>query len=344
MTRRPLDVVISVDVECDIHGALTFPDRRTPLGEEAVFRRQGNADHGLGFITRTLSQHGLPGVFFIETLCSRFFGDGCMQQAALHIVESGTHDLQLHLHPEWRYFGSAGWREELAEKRKGGWRPRPKTSELPAEEIVALTREAIGHFERATGRRPQALRTGSLSTERSLYPALVACGLTVSSSVGMAIAPPADEALHLYHDHATVDGVLELPITSFTDLRLGPRRRLRCLTVIGCTDGELIRVLERAHRQGVQTVVLLTHPSEFSWETEAPGAAVGFQSNVIAQRRFQALCAHLAQKPQRFKVTTVEAVARDRLAQRTAPSAQTPVHIGPWGNLRRLADARQMAH
>ncbi len=312
-----IPVVISVDVECDINGALTFPERATPLGPECVFRESGGVDHGLGLILRTLHRHGLRGSFFLETLCARYFGIDALRRIAAPIAESGHHELELHLHPEWRYFDGPGWRTDLAARRTQGWRPNPRLGDRSASEFEDLLTEAVGYFEQVVGRGPRAFRSGGLSTSRQIYGVLQRQGFTASSSVGLAIQRPRDALLHLPHGHAVVDGVHEIPVTSFTDLRVGSRSHWRGLTITGCTD----------------------HPAEFSLSASAP-SGTGFRPNAITIARLESLCGFLADASDRFDVTTVLDIATH--AKPVAAPVQAALAIGPWGNLRRVLEARRM--
>jgi hypothetical protein len=334
-----IPVVISVDVECDINGALTFPERATPLGPECVFRESGGVDHGLGLILRTLHRHGLRGSFFLETLCARFFGIDALRRIAAPIVESGHHELELHLHPEWRYFDGPGWRTDLAARRTQGWRPNPRLGDRSDSEFEDLLTEAVGYFEQVVGRGPRAFRSGGLSTSRQIYGVLQRQGFTASSSVGLAIQRPRDALLHLPHGHAVIDGVHEIPVTSFTDLRVGGRSHWRGLTITGCTDRETRKLLQQAYRWQKGPVVLLTHPAEFSLAASAP-SGTGFRPNAITIARLESLCAFLADASDRFDVTTVLDIATH--AKPVAAPVQAALAIGPWGNLRRALESRRM--
>lgn len=91
-------VVISADIECDVHGALTFPDRNSPLGIEGIFRLDQGRDAGLGFLLDTLCRHGLPGSFFVEMLCAGHFGRQSLRTVVQRIEAAGRHEIELHLH------------------------------------------------------------------------------------------------------------------------------------------------------------------------------------------------------------------------------------------------------
>ncbi len=331
-------VVISADIECDIHGALTFPEHETPLGPQGIYRLDGGRDCGLGYLLDTLGRHDLRGSFFVETLCARYFGRRALCDVFKRIADAGDHEIELHLHPEWDYFEGDEWRTQLAARRRDGWRPQPLLADRSAEVFDDLLTQACTHFEAIVGRRPRVFRSGSLSIGEHLYPVLARHGLTVSSSVGMALCPPIEPALHLYRGRRVVHGVSELPVTTFDDLPWGPRRHLRTLTITGCTSGELRQVLRRAASDGGGPLIILTHASEFSAEIEG-SAPPRFRANPVTMRRLDELCRFLAGERDRFEVTTVW----DCASAPAAPEPEPPIRIGPWGNLRRWWDARLMA-
>lgn len=330
-----LKVVLSVDVEFDVNGALTEPKRRTPMGLESVFRHVQGTDHGLGLILDTLERHDLRGSFLVETLAARHFG----MEAVGHVVESIAaralpHEIELHLHPEWQYFGGADWRDRLAEHREQGWRPEPLLQRLETAHFERLLVEAIANFEAVAGRRPRCFRSGSLSASRGMYAMLAKHGIEVSSNVGLAINRPDEAALQLWQGVHDVDGVHELPVTSFLDFKLGPWQHARLLTLIGCQLSEIQRLLTAARLYGSGPVVLLTHPSEFS-------LALGedddeFHPHPTVGKRFEALCAWLAARPDRYEVVTLHEAAQHRGGRRQ------PLSIGPWATPARWMESRRL--
>ncbi|MBB5203991.1 peptidoglycan/xylan/chitin deacetylase (PgdA/CDA1 family) [Inhella inkyongensis] len=329
-------VVLSADIEFDINGALTYPRTQTPRGVESVFRECVGGDQGLGFLVDTLDRHGLVGSFFVETLAARHFGVESIRHLVDRIGQNGqTHEIELHVHPEWQHLGQDDWRDSLHTAREQGWRPNPWLASLSPSDFESLLEEAIENFQAATGRRPCVFRAGSLSIARSMYPVLARHGLHMSSSVGLAINPPKDPELGLWHRAAAFDGVNEVPVTSFSDLGLGHWKHRRLLTIAGCTFAEIRKLLEQAHARGCGPVVLLTHASEFSVAVE-PSDSRRFLPLEVNMRRLQELCAYLAAQSDRFDVTTLAACAS---LPATAAREERPLSIGPWQWPRRWADA-----
>ncbi len=87
-------------------------------------------------------------------------------------------------------------------------------------------------------------------------------------------------------------------MTSFGDWRLPGRRHLRPLQVSACSAREAIAVLDAARRDGIGTLVLLTHPFEY---VKADGFRYArMRANRVNQRRLRAICAHVAARPGEF--------------------------------------------
>ena len=141
-----LRVVLSADIEFDINGALTYPRTQTPRGVESVFRECVGGDQGLGFLVDTLDRHGLVGSFFVETLAARHFGVESIRHLVDRIGQNGqTHEIELHVHPEWQHLGQDDWRDSLHTAREQGWRPNPWLASLSPSDFESLL--SGGHRE-----------------------------------------------------------------------------------------------------------------------------------------------------------------------------------------------------
>jgi len=330
-----VEVVLSADIEFDINGALTFPDRRTPAGTECVYRRDGEHDQGLMFILETLDRHALPGSFFLETLGARYFGVEKITELATVITRSGRHELELHLHPEWRYFNGDDWRDELTVARANGWRPSGSVADCSEQLYGEILDEACATFELAAGRRPRLFRSGGLSAVEFMYPLLAQRGIVASSSVGLAYNPSNDVSLHLCHGQAVIEGLLEFPVTSFADLAVGRWRHLRLLTITGCTFSEIRGVLECASRLQQGPVVVLTHASEFSVAVPNGSGGTDYRANPVTMKRLERLCGFLAENSDRFEVTTLSHCTENSSGRQAGVK---PFQVGPWALLKRWLD------
>ena len=200
------------------------------------------------------------------------------------------------------------------------------------EEVAALVTEGAEILTRWGLPAPVAFRSGSLRADRAVYAGLSRAGLPLASCIGSAIYSPAEPDLRFMGGRHRVEGVIEVPVLAFADLRLGRRRHLKNLTVTGCSAAELRWVLRAAHRRGVRTVVLLTHPFEFVKYDEA---FIALRPNRVNQNRFRRLCAYLDRHRDAFESVTFAGSLDRWLAEgeEAAPALATP----PWLTLGRWA-------
>jgi hypothetical protein len=189
------------------------------------------------------------------------------------------------------------WPERLAREP-----PSDRCDGRSVEAFAALIEDGLGTFRRWGVPKPMSLRTGSLRADRNVYRAMAACGLPIASNIGLAYSSPADETLHLANGRHLIEGVLELPVVSYTDLSVGPWRHSRLLTITASSWEETESLLWQARGMGLSPVVILTHPFEF--------AKIGDQQfreiarNRINQRRLERLCAFLAENSGSFRAVT----------------------------------------
>lgn len=292
-------VFLSIDTEFSIGGAFEAPQTIEPIGAQNVRAMVRGRSEGLGFMLETFAAHGLPATFFVETLQTAYFGDGPMGEITRDIAAAG-HDLQLHLHPVWRYFDHPKWSEQLARVQ-----PTDNMHGRPLEQLVGWMQRGIDTFARWGLPAPVALRTGNLMVDRNVYRAMSAVGLKVASNVARAVFDPAEDALRLNAGVHFVDGVVELPVLTYADLRLRGRTHRKALTITGSSIREAQCLLSSAHAAGMRAVVLLTHCHEFV-KGDMRGALAADRVN---QRRLVALCRFLREADDCFEVTTMASMA-----------------------------------
>lgn len=328
MQRAAIDVCITADIEFNINYALVAPYRRKPTGLASVLRPVGGRSHGLGFILQTLARFGVPATFFVEVFNACHFGIDEMGDA-VRMIQAEGQDVQLHIHPCWRFFAEPDFPANL----KGRW-PYDKITGCSVTELSALLTHAVSLFEQMAGTKPVALRTGSLQSERNLYPAMAQTGIHLSSSIGLGFNPPEDPVLRLPGGIHLFDGVFEVPVTSYCDWRLGARQHLKVLTIVGSSWPEIRTVLDRAWLEQAGPVVVLTHASEFSQDVDNGGEHHDYRAALVAQRRLEQLCSHLAMHRDRFNPLTFRSGAANWL---TSPPRTAPLLSGSiLGAARRL--------
>lgn len=282
-------VYITIDTEFSIAGAFHNPRMRAPVGAPAVYCDIEGRSEGLGFLLGTLRRHGVPATFFIEALNTCWFGDEPMGGIAREILAEG-HDVQLHLHPCWTYFEHADWRDRL--------RTDPPNDDITLRseaEIVRLIHMGRDAFARWGLPAPSVLRTGGLRVARNVYRAMTTCGMMLASNVGVAIYRPAEEELQLYSGRHAIDGVTEIPVTTYSGDVVPGRMRAKTLTVTGTSWAEMRTLLRRARDAGVGDVVVLTHPFEFVKHRDVTYRRL--YPNRVTRHRLERLCRFLAQEP-----------------------------------------------
>lgn len=299
-------VCITIDTEFSIGGAFADPAARRPIGAPNVTCEVGGVEQGLGFLLETFERHGTAATFFVETMNVHWFGEREMGALVERILAAGQ-DVQLHLHPCWAAFGDAGWRKSAPLAP-----PDDNCDGRGEEELRSLIRAGIETLERMGAPRPIALRTGNLRADRNVYRAMRACGLALGSNIGVALSIPAERALRLRGGRHRIEGVLEVPVLTY-----GPGERL--LTITGSSSSETEALLRQARREGVQTIVLLTHPFEFIKGDRLDLARQ--RRNRITQQRLERLCAFIGAHPDDYEAVSFAGAARGWLA---APDAREP--------------------
>ena len=312
-------VFLTIDTEFSIGGAFHDPQNAQPIGAQNVMCAVGGRSEGLGFLLETFAAHGLRATFFVEALQTAYFGDEPMREIVGRIGAAG-HDLQLHLHPVWTYFDHPQWQQQLALVQ-----PNDDLQGRSVEQLVAWMQRGIDTFRRWGVPPPVALRTGNLRVDSNVYRAMSQVGLTVASNVARAVFEPAEPQLRLNSGVHLVEGVVELPVLTYTDLQLGSRAHRKGLTITGSSFGEARCLLNRAQDVGVPAVVLLTHCHELV-KGDMRSSCVPDRVN---QRRLEAVCRFLRDNDDRFEVTTMDRMVswHDAAAVPDTPMMSVPVPL-----------------
>lgn len=303
-----IDVCITIDTEFSIGGAFADPSTRRPIGEERVTCPVGEGEGGLGFLIGDLGEFNIKATFFVETLNVNYFGDTPMGRLVERILTAG-HDAQLHLHPCWLYFERPDWQSRLRHER-----PNDCCDGRSIEELGAIIAGGIKTFAGWGAPMPIALRTGSLRVDRNVYIAMSRNGVGIGSNIGVGIFNPAEESLRILGGRRWLDDVLEVPVLTYTEARLGDWHSRRLLTITSTSWREMEWLLWQARRHNISPVVVLTHPFEFvkgSWDPP-----IRLSPNRINRGRFRKLCRFLAENTDDFSACTFTSGAPRWLAQR----------------------------
>ena len=292
-------VLITTDVEI-------WPDRWDRMGPgdfRASFRKYIFGDtpqgpYGLPFQMRVLDEHGLTGVFMVESLFACGMGIGPLEEIVGMIQERG-HEVQMHAHPEWvdkfsppilpDRHGHQFHEYERAEKRH----------------LLSLARE---NLLQAGARGIEAFRAGNFGADNETLQVLGEIGIGIDSSYNYSYL---DSTCRIQADGPIrqprqMDSIWEVPMTCFRD-GIG---RSRHLQIGACSLGEMIRTLEGAYRNGDQTVVLLSHGFELLTPSKQ-------RRDPVVVRRFRGLARYLDQHRDRFTTLGFSSLQLDPSADST---------------------------
>jgi hypothetical protein len=296
-------VAITVDVEPSVAGALDDPERFVPLLHEPVWGEVAGCSEALGFVIETLEHYGLQATFFVETAHTACFPESAMGGYTRRLVEAGQ-DVELHLHPVWQKFRDG---RILPEKSAND-----QCASMDEDSLVALIGDGCDQIARWTGAAPTCFRTGNFSASRGVYRAMRRAGLGLASNICIAIDNTDDPSLRIAGGVIEIEGVTELPVTSFIDRGPVGHGRMRPMQITACSFSEQRRNLEALADAGAAIAVIVTHPFEFLKWTGCDFA--NMRPNRLVQRRFDRFCAYLSGHSDRFEVVTLR-----ELAQREFP-------------------------
>lgn len=289
------EVCLTIDTEFSIAGAFSDPQNSLPMGEENVYCPVNGRSEGLGFILETLGRYGHKATFFVETLHTLYFGDKPMGHIVEEIMNHG-HDLQLHLHPCWLTFRHPDWSNRLHIDP-----PNDDCSARSKDELIEYISRGSDAMVNWGAPRPKALRTGNLIAATVIYKAMSEAGIAVGSNVATGHNPPVEEALRFFTGRHLVEGVMEIPATSYYQLSIGGYKSPRMLAITATSWLEMRSLLWAAYKNRLSQVVIVTHPFEFAKNVNNGESWV---RNRVNQRRLQKLSAFIAAHDKCFKMTT----------------------------------------
>jgi hypothetical protein len=323
----PTEICITIDTEFSVGGAFADP-RRQPIGEQNVLCVAGGEENGLGFLLDCFARHGIEATFFVEALQSVYFGDLPMGRQVERILRAGQ-DVQLHLHPCWLTFRRPDWSDAVAADP-----PNDCCDGRRPAEMQAIIAEGLAALKRIGAPAPAAMRTGNLRADRNVYLAMADSGLHIASNIGIGVFAPVDPSLHLTGGRHWIGDVLEVPVLTYAQFAMGNWRIPRLLAITAASWAETECLLWDARTNGIETVVVLTHPFEFIKGDKLAPASL--RPNRINKRRLERLCAFVAAHPREFVATSFGKAAPRWLKR---PSARGPDLVAsPLPVLRRLAE------
>jgi len=232
---KPLHVLITVDTESYSHG---HP-------QQQIWGRVGSGEeHGITKIMDILEAHGAKGTFYVNVYEAEKHGEEAIAQVITAVHERG-HDVQLHTHPQHKYGIHKLTRADLARQ----------------QEILLWGKQFI---EKQTGTAVIAHRAGAFAANLDTIEALRRIGLKVDASLS-----PISNASHLSQQVGArnrpfiLNGILELPITYYTQGRVATYQSNRTLDIEASSLRELKEVVRQAQEADVSAVNVLMHSFSF---------------------------------------------------------------------------------
>lgn len=301
-------VCITIDTEFSIAGAFRPPFTDHPVSDPFVWCWIDGCSHGLGFLLDAFSRYGIKATFFVEALHRNYFSDDPMFKAVKAIKAAGQ-DVQLHLHPCWTVFRRANWRELVTvQPRQDDFAGRA------VEDSVTLIRQGIEFFSDWGLETPRLLRTGGLQHDMNIYQAMTKTGLAAASNIGLAIYRVGSPDFDVYSGAHEFAGVLEFPVLTYQDARLGRRHHLKSLTITGSSFHEMECLLWQAYQASLPLVVILTHPFEYARGYDYQFNAA--RPHRLNQSKLLGLCQFLRDHHEHFETTSLLTAAASFPADR----------------------------
>lgn len=271
-------IIITIDTEVTNRKGCITPLEKTVYGEI------GGQYYGIPKIMDLCEEYNVKATFFVDAFASHHFGEEAMRRICEAIHRRG-HDVQLHTHPHW-----------LDSK------PDLCDYDLKRQtELIAHGKELLTRW---LGKPPVAHRAGAYAANADTLTALKRNGIWLDCSQFAAYPRCQLGRLHLpVNAVSEVDGVTELPVTSFVELQIGPRKKWRLVDVDADTVAEIKHVLRQARRKGLPVVTLMLHSFSFvNWNKE--GTRFWADRGDVA--KFEAVLRFVREQPDMEVITVAE--------------------------------------
>lgn len=246
------------------------------LDGDAIYQRSLEpAGVGLSYQLHRLKEHGLKACFFVDPMPALVFGLTPVQRMVDTILSAGQ-EVQLHLHPNW-----TGAR--LGDR--GAHYGRFRLCDYSHDEQRKLLEQARALLIAAGAPPPIAFRAGSYSGNDDTLRALASLGFLYDSSHNGAepdesrIALPSDQIAPVRRH------VIEVPVTVVAD----GAARWRTFQLCALSRAETRAALDHARAEGHAATTIVSHGFELA-------NRLGTRANRVHVRRFDALCALLAER------------------------------------------------
>jgi hypothetical protein len=317
-----MKVVITVDTEPSIAGFFQNP-KFTPLIHQPISGNINGKSEALGFFINLMKQYNFVATFFVETVHSCYFSPDIMQHYVSELLKANQ-DVQLHLHPVWRYFRD---KEFVSDN----------CSDHSVEFMLELLEEGKSSIKNWTGNKPVALRTGNFSAGDNVYKAMGIANLKISSNICMGSVDYNDPELLVTHGIHNIYGITELPVSCFYDKNIIKWNNLRSLQITALGGYEIPSILDKMEKSGHQVAVIVTHPFEFLKTKDF--RYTNMRINKMVQSRAEYLCNFLSNNRNRFQVVPIAEAAKITDVHPDNPVSGNPI-VSLWRSVENFINDR----
>ena len=292
MAAEKLRVYFTVDTETSMGGAWRnagpgpLPVSRTMLGEN------GSGVYGVPLIMDILEEHQFRATFFVEVFCSYLLGQEEVAKVFQCIQQRG-HDVQLHLHPVYRFF------RDYLEGR--GRREQDLMFQFSPDEQGELIRDGVRLFREIAGTAPKAFRAGCYGASEVTLGALRENGIRIDSSYNLSyLGQTCGFRQSRMNAPQVLEGIYEFPVTNFISQRPGAYKPLEISAV---STAEILATIRELQKSGCRDVVLVFH--SFSFLKRRGVRFEKSRPDRIVIHRFRKLCAELARMRDEVEVAVL---------------------------------------
>ena len=280
--------------------------------------RIGGRDFGVGWLMRTMADHGIRGVFLVDPMPGLVHGPDIVERMVHPILEGG-HDVQLHIHSEWLQWT----KDSPVEGRTGR-----NIGDFSLTDQVALIGWARDALIRAGAPAPHAFRAGNFGANDDTLRALAHLGLRWDSSFN---ADYAGRDCRITLSRALIDpvmaeGIAEAPVAGIFD-RPG---HFRPAQICALSATEMVQALDHAAASRVHSFVTVTHSFEMlSRDRKRPNRAV--------MKRCETLCRAIAADPRITPATFADLPDPTLSPTSEVPDRLPPSRVRTWSRIAQQA-------
>jgi peptidoglycan/xylan/chitin deacetylase (PgdA/CDA1 family) len=292
MPGKKSRVYFTVDTETSMGGAWRGVGSGPLPAGPTIFGENGSKSYGVPLIMDILEEHGFFATFFIEVFCSYLLGFDEVAKVFEYIARRG-HDVQLHLHPVYRFY-----RDYLQGR---GRREQDLMFQFPIEEQRELVHDGVNLFREFSGKMPRAFRAGCYGASETTLGVLRENGVLIDSSYNLSyLDRTCGFQRRPLNAPEIVEGVHEFPVTNFNSGRPGSYKALEISAV---SVWEILNTVRQLKESGCSDVVLVFH--SFSFLKRRGVRFEQARPDRIVISRFRRLCSELSRMRDEVEVSVL---------------------------------------